>query len=57
MLVLSADDRSTLSDDDEGIISDDLDEEDITRRAIHRALLVIINIFIFTHQTLFFFHL
>ncbi|CAF1502597.1 unnamed protein product [Adineta ricciae] len=40
---LSADDRSTLSDDDEGIISDDLDEKDITRRAIHRALLKCID--------------
>ncbi|CAF1476580.1 unnamed protein product [Adineta steineri] len=34
------DDRSTLSDDDEGISSDDLDGEDISRRAIHRALIV-----------------
>lgn len=34
------DDRSTLSDDDEGISSDDLDDEDISRKAIHRALKV-----------------
>ncbi|CAF1479958.1 unnamed protein product [Adineta steineri] len=34
------DDRSALSDDDEGISSDDLDDEDISRRAIHRALMV-----------------
>lgn len=36
----STDDRSTLSDDDEGISSDDLDNEDISRKAIHRALIV-----------------
>ncbi|CAF4067381.1 unnamed protein product [Rotaria magnacalcarata] len=36
---ISADDRSTLSDDDEGISSDDLDDEDISRKAIHRALM------------------
>ncbi|UJR23020.1 hypothetical protein I4U23_026046 [Adineta vaga] len=35
---ISSNDRSTLSDDDEGISSDDLDDEDISRRAIHRAL-------------------
>lgn len=39
-LVTSTDDRSTLSDDDEGISQDDLDNEDISRKAIHRALLV-----------------
>ena len=37
---MTTDDRSTLSDDDEGISSDDLDEEDISRRAVHRALMV-----------------
>lgn len=37
---MTTDDRSTLSDDDEGISSDDMDEEDISRRAIHRALMV-----------------
>jgi hypothetical protein len=36
----STDDRSTLSDDDEGISSDDLDNEDISRKAIYRALMV-----------------
>jgi hypothetical protein len=35
----STDDRSTLSDDDEGISSDDLDNEDISRKAIYRALM------------------
>jgi hypothetical protein len=39
-LAISTDDRSTLSDDDEGISSDDLDDEDISRKAIHRALMV-----------------
>jgi hypothetical protein len=37
ILVISTDDRSILSEDD-----DDFDEEDISRRAIHRALTVII---------------
>ena len=37
---MTTDDRSTLSDDDEGISSDDMDEEDISRRAILRALMV-----------------
>ena len=37
---MTTDDRSTLSDDDEGISSDDMDDEDISRRAIHRALMV-----------------
>ncbi|CAM4865745.1 unnamed protein product [Rotaria socialis] len=40
---ISADDRSTLSDDDEGISSDDLDDEDISRKAIHRALMKCID--------------
>ncbi|CAF1605916.1 unnamed protein product [Adineta ricciae] len=35
----SSNDRSTLSDDDEGISNDDLDDEDISRRAIYRALM------------------
>ncbi|CAF1202398.1 unnamed protein product [Adineta steineri] len=39
----SNDDRSTLSDDDEGISHDDLDNEDISRRAIHRALMKCMN--------------
>ncbi len=39
-LAISSNDRSTLSDDDEGISSDDLDDEDISRKAIHRALTV-----------------
>lgn len=39
----STDDRSTLSDDDEGISQDDLDNEDISRKAIHRALLKCID--------------
>jgi hypothetical protein len=39
-LAISTDDRSTLSDDDEGISSDDHDNEDISRKAIHRALMV-----------------
>jgi len=39
-LAISSNDRSTLSDDDEGISSDDLDDEDISRKAIHRALMV-----------------
>lgn len=45
-LATSTDDRSTLSDDDEGISSDDLDDEDISRKAIHRALRVLIFAFI-----------
>ncbi|CAF1105918.1 unnamed protein product [Rotaria sp. Silwood1] len=40
---ISTDDRSTLSDDDEGISSDDLDDEDISRKAIHRALMKCID--------------
>ncbi|CAF3601744.1 unnamed protein product [Rotaria sordida] len=40
---VSTDDRSTLSDDDEGISSDDLDDEDISRKAIHRALMKCID--------------
>ena len=45
---MTTDDRSTLSDDDEGISSDDMDEEDISRRAIIRALMVrLISIVLF----------
>jgi len=40
---MTTDDRSTLSDDDEGISSDDMDDEDISRRAIHRALMKCID--------------
>ena len=47
-LAISSDDRSTLSDDDEGISSDDLDDEDISRKAIHRALMVRFSYFHFT---------
>ncbi|CAF1169902.1 unnamed protein product [Adineta ricciae] len=36
---ISSNDRSTLSDHDEGISNDDLDDEDISRRAIYRALM------------------
>ncbi len=39
--VTSTDDRSIFSEDDEGII-DDLDKEDLSRRIIYRALIVII---------------